>query len=38
MPRKPRVEAIRYHHIINSGVAKSNIFLKDDVYFKEYKC
>jgi len=29
MPRKPRIEAIGYHHIINRGVAKGDIFLKD---------
>ncbi len=34
MPRKPRVEYIGFHHIINRGVAKSNIFLKDDDFKK----
>ena len=29
MPRKPRVEHIGFHHIINRGVARSNIFLKE---------
>jgi len=29
MPRKPRIEAIGYHHIINRGVARGDIFLKD---------
>jgi len=34
MPRRPRVEYHGYHHIINRGVARGNIFLKDDDYFK----
>ena len=34
MPRKPRVEYIGFHHIINRGVARSNIFLKDDDFKK----
>jgi REP element-mobilizing transposase RayT len=32
MPRRPRIESIGYHHIINRGVARQNIFLKDDDY------
>ena len=35
MPRKPRIEYIGFHHIINRGVARGNIFLKDDD-FKEF--
>jgi len=34
MPRRPRVESIGFHHIINRGVARSNIFLKDDDFKK----
>jgi len=34
MPRKPRIEAIGYHHIINRGVARANIFLKNDDFKK----
>ena len=34
MPRKPRVEYIGFHHIINRGVARGNIFLKDDDFKK----
>ena len=34
MPRKPRVEHIGFHHIINRGVARSDIFLKDDDFKK----
>lgn len=34
MPRKPRIEAIGYHHIVNRGVARDNIFLKDDDFEK----
>ena len=34
MPRRPRIEYPGYHHIINRGVARGNIFLKDDDYIK----
>ena len=34
MPRKPRVEYPGYHHIINRGVARGDIFLKDDDFNK----
>ena len=34
MPRRPRVEEIGFHHIINRGVARSNIFLKLDDFEK----
>ena len=34
MPRKPRVEYPGYHHIINRGVARGNIFLKEADYLK----
>jgi REP element-mobilizing transposase RayT len=30
MPRKPRVEDVGFHHIINRGVARCDIFLKPD--------
>ena len=30
MARKPRIEKNGFYHIINRGVARSNIFLKDD--------
>ncbi len=30
MPRPPRIEQSGYYHIINRGVARMNIFLKDD--------
>jgi len=29
MPRRPRVEYVGYHHIINRGVARNNIFLNE---------
>jgi len=29
MPRKPRVEYAGYHHLLNRGVARQDIFLKD---------
>jgi len=32
MPRKPRVEYAGYHHLINRGVARQDIFLKDADY------
>jgi hypothetical protein len=34
MPRKPRVEIQGYHHIINRGIVRGDIFLKEDD-FKE---
>ena len=34
MPRKPRVEYPGYHHIINRGVARGDIFLKEADYLK----
>ena len=34
MPRRPRIEYPGYHHIINRGVARGNIFLKDDDFIK----
>ncbi len=30
MPRKPRIENIGFHHIINKGVARGDIFFKDN--------
>jgi REP element-mobilizing transposase RayT len=34
MSRKPRVEKEGFHHIINRGVARGNIFLQDEDYKK----
>jgi len=34
MPRRPRVEKEGFHHIINRGVARGNIFLEDEDYEK----
>ncbi len=34
MPRKPRVEYIGFHHIINRGVARGDVFLKNDDFEK----
>jgi len=34
MPRQPRVEHIGFHHLINRGVARGDIFLKDDDFEK----
>ena len=34
MPRQPRVENIGFHHIINRGVARGDVFLKDDDFKK----
>jgi putative transposase len=34
MPRKPRIEQIGYHHIINRGVAKTTTFYDDEDYEK----
>ena len=34
MPRRPRVENIGFHHIVNRGVARGNIFLKDNDFKK----
>ena len=32
MPRRPRIESVGFHHIINRGVARGEIFLKEDDY------
>lgn len=32
MPRRPRVESAGFHHLINRGVARMNIFLKQQDY------
>ena len=32
MPRKPRVDLAGYHHIINRGVNRSEVFVDDDDY------
>jgi len=34
MPRKPRIEYPGYHHLINRGVARGNIFLKETDFLK----
>ena len=34
MPRKNRIEKVGFYHIINRGVARSNIFLCDDDFMK----
>ena len=34
MPRQPRVESIGFHHVINRGVARGDIFLKPRDYEK----
>ncbi len=34
MPRRPRVEKEGFHHVINRGVARDNIFLEDEDYEK----
>lgn len=34
MPRRPRVEETGFHHIINRGVARGDIFLKPDDFEK----
>ena len=32
MPRRPRVEKEGFHHIVNSGVARGNIFVDNEDY------
>jgi len=34
MSRKPRVEKAGFYHIINRGVARTNIYLCDDDFFR----
>jgi len=34
MPRRPRVEYPGFHHLINRGVARGNIFLKEGDFIK----
>ncbi|MBD3843397.1 MAG: hypothetical protein IE909_16245 [Campylobacterales bacterium] len=34
MPRKPRVEKAGFYYIINSGVARANIYLCDDDFLR----
>ena len=34
MPRRPRVEKEGFHHVVNRGVARGNIFLEDEDYEK----
>ena len=40
MPRKPRIEILGYHHIINKGVEQRDIFIeeKDFKYFLHLLC
>ena len=32
MPRKPRIDLAGYHHVINRGVNRSEVFVDDDDY------
>ena len=32
MPRRPRIEEAGYHHVINRGVARGDIFLQEKDY------
>ena len=32
MPRRPRIDLVGYHHVINRGVNRGDIFLEDDDY------
>ena len=32
MPRKPRIDLAGYHHVINRGVNRSNVFIDEDDY------
>jgi len=32
MPRRPRIDLVGYHHVINRGVNRSDIFVEDDDY------
>ena len=34
MSRKPRLKKAGFYHIINRGVARANIYLCDDDFFK----
>jgi len=34
MPRKPRIDQAGFYHIVNRGVAKTNIYLCDDDFLK----
>jgi hypothetical protein len=34
VPRKPRIEKVGFYHIVNRGVAKTNIYLSDDDFLK----
>ena len=34
MARRPRVEKVGFHHVVNRGVARGNIFLEDEDYEK----
>lgn len=40
MPRKPRIELIGYHHVLNRGVEKRQVFLNDEDFktFLELLC
>ena len=32
MPRKPRIDLAGYHHVVNRGVNRSNVFIEDEDY------
>jgi len=32
MPRRPRIDLAGYHHVINRGVNRSNVFIEDEDY------
>lgn len=34
MPRRPRIEKVGFHHVVNRGVARNNIFMEDEDYEK----
>ncbi len=34
MPRRPRVEKEGFHHIVNRGVARGNIFVDNEDYMR----
>lgn len=34
MPRKPRIEKVGFYHVLNRGVAKTNIYLCDDDFMR----
>lgn len=34
MPRKNRIEEVGFYHVVNRGVARGNVYLSDEDYFK----